>query len=184
MKSLALRLACAVAISSPMVAEAAVIERTVSLTATSFGSFENVASPYDELSLLFTVVIDTNSGLIDSKILSSTLGYPLKVSYVGAFYDYLQIATTPESPFGLYVRPGLSEFGFTLSGLGSGNLGTGNVSYSTSDKSAVWYAGQTKVELLSAAVPEPETWAMMILGFGVVGGALRRRKVGTAIRLA
>jgi hypothetical protein len=26
-----------------------------------------------------------------------------------------------------------------------------------------------------AAVPEPATWAMMILGFGVVGGAMRRR---------
>lgn len=28
-----------------------------------------------------------------------------------------------------------------------------------------------------AGVPEPGTWAMMILGFGFVGGALRRRKV-------
>jgi len=26
------------------------------------------------------------------------------------------------------------------------------------------------------AVPEPVTWAMMVLGFGVVGGAMRRRK--------
>ena len=26
------------------------------------------------------------------------------------------------------------------------------------------------------AVPEPSTWAMLILGFGAVGGALRRRK--------
>lgn len=29
--------------------------------------------------------------------------------------------------------------------------------------------------LVAAAVPEPTTWAMLILGFGVVGGALRRR---------
>lgn len=28
---------------------------------------------------------------------------------------------------------------------------------------------------LVAAVPEPGTWAMLILGFGIVGGALRRR---------
>ncbi len=34
-------------------------------------------------------------------------------------------------------------------------------------------------------VPEPTTWAMMILGFGVVGGAMRRRKtVSTAFKLA
>lgn len=30
-----------------------------------------------------------------------------------------------------------------------------------------------------AAVPEPATWAMMIIGFGAVGGAMRRRKKPT-----
>ncbi len=30
------------------------------------------------------------------------------------------------------------------------------------------------------AVPEPSTWAMLILGFGVLGGALRRRTQATA----
>ncbi|HVF84272.1 MAG TPA: PEPxxWA-CTERM sorting domain-containing protein [Sphingomicrobium sp.] len=29
-------------------------------------------------------------------------------------------------------------------------------------------------------VPEPETWAMMILGFGFVGAVLRRRRRGSA----
>jgi hypothetical protein len=28
---------------------------------------------------------------------------------------------------------------------------------------------------IQASVPEPESWALMILGFGFVGGALRRR---------
>jgi choice-of-anchor C domain-containing protein len=31
---------------------------------------------------------------------------------------------------------------------------------------------------VSAAVPEPATWAMLIAGFGLVGGALRRRNTG------
>lgn len=31
-----------------------------------------------------------------------------------------------------------------------------------------------------AGVPEPTTWALMIVGFGAVGGAMRRRKVATA----
>jgi serralysin len=30
----------------------------------------------------------------------------------------------------------------------------------------------------TAAVPEPATWAMMLLGFGAVGYSMRRRKVG------
>lgn len=32
---------------------------------------------------------------------------------------------------------------------------------------------------LTAAVPEPGTWMTMILGFGVVGGVMRRRKAAT-----
>lgn len=38
---------------------------------------------------------------------------------------------------------------------------------------------------LAAAVPEPATWAMLILGFGVVGAFVRRqRKVTTTVRFA
>ena len=33
-----------------------------------------------------------------------------------------------------------------------------------------------------SAVPEPATWAMMVLGFGVVGGALRRSKPSRRVR--
>jgi hypothetical protein len=34
------------------------------------------------------------------------------------------------------------------------------------------------------AVPEPATWAMMIFGFGLVGGAMRRRKQQITVRFA
>jgi hypothetical protein len=38
---------------------------------------------------------------------------------------------------------------------------------------------------LASAVPEPATWAMMLIGFGAVGHSMRRRKVGyTCIHLA
>jgi hypothetical protein len=30
----------------------------------------------------------------------------------------------------------------------------------------------------TSAVPEPTTWAMMLVGFGAVGYSMRRRKVG------
>ena len=39
-------------------------------------------------------------------------------------------------------------------------------------------------ELALGAVPEPATWAMLILGFGMVGGAIRYRRRETAVRLA
>lgn len=34
-----------------------------------------------------------------------------------------------------------------------------------------------------AAVPEPAAWAMMIMGFGLIGGALRSRKTNVATRV-
>jgi hypothetical protein len=37
---------------------------------------------------------------------------------------------------------------------------------------------------IDAAVPEPATWAMMLLGFGAIGWHLRRRKAGHRAALA
>ena len=37
---------------------------------------------------------------------------------------------------------------------------------------------------LTAAVPEPSTWAMMLLGFGAVGFAMRRRRTPTLVQVA
>ena len=38
------------------------------------------------------------------------------------------------------------------------------------------------VSLSITAVPEPATWAMLIIGFGFVGSAVRRRRATTALR--
>lgn len=37
---------------------------------------------------------------------------------------------------------------------------------------------------ISAAVPEPATWAMMLLGFGAIGFAMRRRRQPALLQLA
>lgn len=37
---------------------------------------------------------------------------------------------------------------------------------------------------IAAGVPEPATWALMILGFGAVGGAMRRRQAKASVRFA
>ena len=43
------------------------------------------------------------------------------------------------------------------------------------------FAGESyDARVISGGVPEPATWAMMIVGFGLVGSALRRRIVATA----
>ncbi len=48
---------------------------------------------------------------------------------------------------------------------------------SAADIQAFDVIGWTKRSAV-AAVPEPGTWAMMMVGFGLVGGALRRRRTG------
>lgn len=40
------------------------------------------------------------------------------------------------------------------------------------------------VRLDTLAVPEPATWGLMILGFGAVGAAMRRRKTSVSVRYA
>lgn len=52
---------------------------------------------------------------------------------------------------------------------------------------AVWDSGTITFtyEALAEGVPEPSTWAMLILGFGVVGGSLRsRRRVNMQVSMA
>ncbi|WEK44270.1 MAG: PEPxxWA-CTERM sorting domain-containing protein [Candidatus Sphingomonas colombiensis] len=50
------------------------------------------------------------------------------------------------------------------------------------------YFGDLGNALFSATfnggVPEPATWALMILGFGAIGGALRRKRITSNVRFA
>lgn len=40
------------------------------------------------------------------------------------------------------------------------------------------------ISQVASAVPEPATWAMMLIGFGALGSAMRRRKVHTTVTYA
>jgi hypothetical protein len=46
---------------------------------------------------------------------------------------------------------------------------------------AATYGGQLNLAQSSLAVPEPATWAMMLGGFGLVGGTLRRRQAARMV---
>lgn len=65
----------------------------------------------------------------------------------------------------------------TLASLG---LIAGSYVYSLNNSDTV----TVNVGPVAAAVPEPATWGMMLLGFGAMGFRMRRKKVSTRIRFA
>ncbi|QMW22142.1 THxN family PEP-CTERM protein [Sandaracinobacteroides saxicola] len=62
----------------------------------------------------------------------------------------------------------LDVLGFSLGGSPAGGFSTTEQQVNTAQLIG-------RVTVATAAVPEPATWAMMIMGFGLVGGTLRRR---------
>ena len=81
------------------------------------------------------------------------------VTLNGTSFD---IASTGNVEFrflqGLAISPGIQTLG--ISGISGGNGS---------------YAGTFSVATL-AAIPEPASWALMLIGFGAVGSTLRRRR--------
>jgi hypothetical protein len=73
---------------------------------------------------------------------------------------------------------------WSISGLTGLSAGLHYIEFKgTSAGSAVDQSGGTFGGTLTfAAVPEPATWALMILGFGLIGGAMRRRDRETRVR--
>jgi hypothetical protein len=74
-------------------------------------------------------------------------------------YGYLQLATTAGTGFPA-----------TITGYAYENTGLGLTVAS--------------IAPTASAVPEPATWGMMILGFGMIGAAARSRKVKTTVKFA
>lgn len=88
---------------------------------------------------------------------------------------------------GVFQRSNDFNFLFQVDG-GGNTLGTGTSSY-TDSSGKMFQATSTIVTaladpILPSAVPEPASWAMMIFGFGMVGGTMRRRKSAVATRVS
>lgn len=62
----------------------------------------------------------------------------------------------------------------------SGTVGSAN---STAAADAA-FSGNLSFATAVAAVPEPASWGMMLLGFGMIGAASRSRKVKTSLKFA
>lgn len=67
--------------------------------------------------------------------------------------------------------------------LGYVGTGTGNVTYVIQSAAANYEFGGA-VSSFTVSTPEPAAWSLMILGFGLVGGALRRKRAMARFALA
>lgn len=83
------------------------------------------------------------------------------------------------SGFSTAHAPGSGEFGYFLSSADNGSAVTSNVLWLGYDNQLTATDDDNHddfvLRLTASAVPEPAAWALMIGGFGIVGGALRRR---------
>ncbi|WP_341207861.1 choice-of-anchor K domain-containing protein [uncultured Sphingomonas sp.] len=96
--------------------------------------------------------------------------------------DYLSLPTSFSA--GTFVADGIT-YGVKLTGFGN-ITGDGFVTQSATEF-RVREGGSASADLfamVTPAVPEPATWAMMLTGFGVVGMAMRRRKVRYTTQIA
>ncbi|WP_309646680.1 PEPxxWA-CTERM sorting domain-containing protein [Phenylobacterium sp.] len=80
----------------------------------------------------------------------------------------------------LAIGPGLSGHNFQLSVLAADCEPTGHFGYVYLDG----FGAVTPPPVIPGGIPEPSTWAMMIMGFGLAGSALRRRRTSTALLAA
>ena len=128
-----------------------------------------------------------------------TLGTAAHVTADSLFYQFVTGAgATLVSPGGNYVLKTLADFGDTysanafVSAFGVGNGGCPGASTNCATFSALadnlafttGAGGTTRVNFaasVSGAVPEPATWAMMLVGFGGMGVAMRRSRKAKGI---
>jgi hypothetical protein len=87
------------------------------------------------------------------------------VGYQGGLFSSTFLSITIDSRYGPLGQP-LTSVADQFNALNNGSP------YAGFPTAGFWTASFPS---LGSAVPEPATWAMMIIGFGMIGGALRRR---------
>ena len=187
MKSLKYALAAALATAAlPGTAEAAEIiagsttVQTSALDAGANNSFtigfseSNLANPFNEL-LTFTTDV---AGMLN--LLVSTVGASAENNVT--FSNIFLTGTGLPNPNGVPLSQVLADpndtFVRNMIAVGPGTY-TLNIQGTPGTQNGS-LSGNVSFTSVAAAVPEPGTWALMLVGFGAVGFSMRRRRSATA----
>ncbi len=164
-----------------------------SFTATGTGAYNNIAfNFYDSGSNAYAAgklyVFDTAySGTVNGLTTANYLGVATAAGNLFSFGTGLVINSGKQ--YFAYSDSALSFQGSPSNPYAGGRLFRSDSATSTyaANASATGEDARFLVtgSVVAAAVPEPATWALMILGMGAVGFAMRRRsKVNTTVRFA
>lgn len=139
-----------------------------------------------------TLGAGTNVSLTENTSLVNNFGSPVliggKTFSAGSLINQLLFSTSGVGSGGANATVGNGGFGIflpTQGGAGPGSLSGLTTLYFGFDDQ-ITNADDNHDDfivraVISSAVPEPGTWAMMLAGFGVIGASLRRRRRGSAI---
>ena len=125
-------------------------------------SFSSSFTISDPLAGIYSISGDTSTpGVIFSDTSNLTCIASVMGCTVGTVYNLI-IGTTPS---------GFSAFGLPLTNLAAGDY---RLTINGISPNSGSFTGN--VRITTGAVPEPATWALMLLGFGAVGFAMRRQR--------
>jgi hypothetical protein len=133
-------------------------------------SFTSSFTISDPLAGIYSISGDTSTpGVIFSNTSNLTCIASVMGCTVGTVYNLI-IGTTPS---------GFSAFGLPLTNLAAGDY---RLTINGISPNSGSFTGN--VRITTGAVPEPGTWALMLLGFGAVGLAMRRKRRPVLAQLA
>jgi len=183
-------LATILAIMGVAPANAVIVTRAYSLTASNFQNFNGTPSPITALSAAFQLTYDDSMSGFDgapTSLSSNTNGVPDAAPFAAApifghFPAAGPIATFPRLGVGGALNGGntllnsTDDFYFTFNA--SRWSDRAMLSFIAAGYATPFIATDAIVTPVAvvAAVPEPATWVMFIVGFGLVGGAMRCRQ--------
>lgn len=164
-------LLAAAALVAAQGANAVVVTVNGSFTATDWSVyFGSPSAPIDPLFMDYSATFDdTVTYLADASILniiSTNVPYPVTFSFDPGI-GVIIIATYGDTDSCTHLEESFCAF--------VDNFATGTPSFV--EQSPAGGGGWVANTITGGVVPEPASWALMIAGFGMVGGALRRRQV-------
>jgi hypothetical protein len=172
MRKIALALAAVAALSIAAPAEATVITTSYSVIGTGSGTFSLACDNSDPLGAACTLTA-LNFVLGSTTFTTSNAGMVL--GSLDSNFLYTQVIGGNVSGVNTVLAgAALDDFAFLVHP--ADTLQTFPLVYSFAGGQQVQQGSITITQVASASVPEPASWAMMLLGFGVIGLAMRRRK--------